>query len=66
METIFLVPPRKSFNNVCGNRVSRPPDLLSELVPLRCRKARGRKTMQPNEQVVCALPSDERMMTEWH
>jgi hypothetical protein len=49
----------KSFNDVRGDRERRTAQLTAELEALVSRKRFQRKLMQPNEQIVRALPGDQ-------
>jgi hypothetical protein len=49
----------KSFNDIARDRKGGPSELTTELEPLERRKPFQRKLMQPNEQVVRALPGHE-------
>jgi hypothetical protein len=66
MESLALLPARKSFDDIRDNRVRCPPELRSKVEALVCRKRFYRQGMQGDVEVVCALPGDQRLMTKGH
>jgi hypothetical protein len=60
------MPPRESFNNVCRNRVRRLPYLATELEPLERWTLFERQLMKLDEEIISALPRNERFMSKRH
>jgi hypothetical protein len=57
------MPPRESFNDVRGHRIGRFPDLAAEFEPLERWKLFESELMKLDEEVVGALPRDERFVS---
>lgn len=55
---------RKSFNDVDRDGERRAAQLGAEFESLERRKCFQRKLMQLDEEIVCPLPSDQRVMTQ--
>ena len=66
MSTRTPVSARKTFNDVCRDRVSSSAKLASEFEALKGRKLFRGKAMEIDEQSVGALPGDQRVMAEFH
>src|SRR4029450_6212274 len=66
IQTGSAMPPRESFNDVCRHRVGGLPDLAASLEALKRGKLFDRQLMELDEQVVGALPGDERVMSQRH
>jgi hypothetical protein len=57
---------RKSFNDVGRHGIGCATQLSAQLVLLLPRKVLMRKTMNVDEQIVCALPHDQRSIRQRH
>src|SRR4029077_3505352 len=66
MQTYSPIPPRETFHDIRGHRVSRASKLRGQLKSLDIRKLFGCELMQSDEEVVRPLPSDEFVMSEIH
>ena len=60
------MPPGKSFHDVRGHGESGTAKLCREFKSFEIREALARKLMEPNEEVVCALPGNQRVMSQVH
>jgi hypothetical protein len=58
METLARVPLRKSFNDVCGNRVGGFSKLAAQFESLEGRKLSERQAMELDEERVGSLPGN--------
>ena len=63
MQTLSPVSPDKSFNDVRGDRIRSSSQLAAQLEPLKGRKCFDRQMMQLDEQIICTLPRDERVVS---
>jgi len=60
------VSPARAFSDIRWNRVRGFSQLRPEFEPLETRKGLDRLFVKLDEEIICALPGDERMMTEIH